>query len=1765
MKYKKVVSFILLLTILSSLIFFDFDIDYVNAGQPYTILAGNNKDSYDNLMDIYIANAKNGWTDSNLKQQYDALYEKIKYELPLDTPKTISNTYNFQGEQILNIELWLDRHIVVYGDYKFLNPRTIDFKDYTMSESGIGYYTKDGVKGEYRYQGYDRSGNRYGNFVFPPDTPVGTASKKKWIYEFWNAPYIPDKISVYNNRAIAGNKTIEQWINGFKDFEIKYGINPDGTSNSSTDLVRYMNVSSAPSLEFPGVGKMWHKSRYDGKIYYETFTLPPIGFKTPTDITSTTNVLENNLILKSNMSSITFPVKINTKILDEFCFDGIDDVIDDVTYYHRYDISTWEWDLVANTLIEKKQRFNEFGIDGGDIYNPKPPNERFMQIFDVTISRNQLESIAVDGKATIKFDSSAIAKYKNQYPENGDKTSNIARSSDTVTILIEDGGFDSNFEVSNQVSFSEQKALNKEHIMYSDTSTGDRTRYEYVITHNDTGESDFYSYNGSYVDNNSVDEFIYNFLLRYTSNMEIGDFYTFKLEQKIINTYGQEDTHIENITLNKKIDEVKIVEIDVSLPRKAFDVINYKPYDNTDLTECKDKWVLVDGQYVDYDYFFSGNYKFGKITSNNNTELSLVEIHYISTDDIPSFTKQWVTVYNTTPKVQLKLSGTTRENRKITITNTSEQANDPYLLQYYPITYTWNYIALDGTDSNRRMKDFGDSYKELLYKKEGMYRVRITGRNSLGYSDTYDLDFIITKDLEPAVELHIWNSTLTRGETFTIHHSVSSTEGDVITENILEIWHDSNNDGDYDTLLDTMNAVDFTDYTPSKLGKYKLVNKVKEGFGQETISEFITEDDKIYKTVEREFVVQNLRPMTQLEVGQALDFPMLDVFIMLDKELERDAVNYILDNKIEYINFLRGNNILPQVETWDMHTYTYTQPAYATKNTGSSYPPSTMSYSSGGYTGTLTRYKVVNNSYWHDFGYWSTRQECSTVPVYETVSVCDAGYTDLDCIFTVTIQTGTTTVCNDVSYWVSDMRLVNNYTGYYSGDIYKNVRQEYVNPFRNLSDKYVIYIADTNISELSDLEMVLSKADVKLILVGDETIKSQIAYNKFYSNNKSIELIMTDILNDIVAENPYDLEYKLLLGETFNYTFTDIDEENDPIVERKYQYVQDFNYFDNSLGKEDYTSTNYSDYYWIDTKYNVFNTVGKYELYRRIKDAPIGYESMGMYSNEPKINFIVHRKPIAKAELDWVYNPATSLYETTWVDLSYDLDHQYSREDKGIIERTIKYRKNGGEWYYKIPDNLSYGNYELEYYVKDLEGTWSEAYTLYFTLNPAPPVQIDAKAYSSVPASEDLLIYDIWSRYPYEEKLNFSIYQGSTRKTSIEEVILTASTGIENGQDINWFDVSYNIPSTLPDGDYTLKVSGIDRLNSSIRTDKDIPIKVNTPINIVSEIPNKITANRPIQIGAETTKYVNTCQVVLFKGTGYQRTINLTSTQIGDIKNWTNTFTGSYSILEGIYNAEIQATTYNGKIETKVVTFEYIRNSAPSVNIIEVLPGYIYEGDNVISRIQVNDADKEQLILDLELFKDSSLIWNNARTININASGNYDELNENIINNIEPGNYTLKATVKDGYNETGTSEINFTVNTLSIIGKVEHTIDWDNNRKNFNISKTGTEDSPRTYNVFWSGEKFILSAETTIIDPSSSVVANTVNVSILSTPYSVNLSTTDGVNWNGSLWHEDMIRWDSRNIIVRFIVNYSNGTQKVDDINIIIDNDEEYWRLHKIF
>lgn len=478
-----------------------------------------------------------------------------------------------------------------------------------------------------------------------------------------------------------------------------------------------------------------------------------------------------------------------------------------------------------------------------------------------------------------------------------------------------------------------------------------------------------------------------------------------------------------------------------------------------------------------------------------------------------------------------------------------------------------------------------------------------------------------------------------------------------------------------------------------------------------------------------------------------------------------------------------------------------------------------------------------------------------------------------------------------------------------------------------------------------------------------------------------------------------------------------------------------------------------------------------------------------------------------------------------------------------------------------------------EYTVRDIEGAWSDPFRLNFTLADVPPPQLDAKArtqlskftLNNVPASEQLRLYEIWTRYPYSHSLEVAIYNsaGTTRMTPASTVAYY--TGTKSGHDIRWNDIVYTIPATLADGNYILRISAIGQ--NGIRTNKDFPIRVNTPINLVPSLESSLLTRESTDIRASTSKYANNVTVTMFRGSSYQNNQVLTGTQSGDLKNWSKVYAVP-AIPDGNYQVRYVATTPNGNSQTVDLTVE-VFNNRPPVSGFNWSPATIWEGDAVQIRHAVDDPDNDTLQVRYQVTAPSGHVthypsstgWYNV------APANYSSLAFQLAN-VLPGQYTIQQTVSDGIAPAVTATKTFIVGELTINGQVKHTEDWDKHRKSYNQKQTGTDDSPRTYDTFWAGEAFILEANTTDTQDSSTV-AQWVKVTLLETGDSVYLSSHDGIHWTGELMKEEHIYLPDGNYRFRFEVLYSGpsntGVTKSDIRTIRISDDVyDFFLLHRI-
>ena len=1482
-----------------------------------------------------------------------ALYNQEKSSLPSlpgggipPQSKVVSGTKLY-----INYRLWKDQGVLCYGSY--LKVPKNDFKNCTQKPGhpvveNAGYYSKGGKRGEYRYHGYDVNGNKLTNLNFKPDAVVTKFNERAWIKNPWSElpeNKRPQQRSIYNEAA-TGIKiypdptvmpSVQNWIN--KSLQ-QYGGVPLLGSVVDPEIFRYLYVESAPTIQGIGQGRMWHRSVYDNSIWYQTIAVPQLKAKSNLPVVANIELLTE---LPENIQDVGAAMD-DKKIILRFKVTGIlqdEDVYDDpvkmTVYYTRYDVKDWNITFTG----------------------PEKPAQ------------------------------------------------NNAKAANTVNTG------------SNEFEYE--------------------TTYGFLRSHS----------------SESGGKITWN--LHFTATARPN----YKDGKQGLTGNAAYDLGIGIVPVPEpEIQFVKGFDIAHDIPEIAFEGVPFTAEDNSDMSRVEYRKVSIDGEEVNGDDFFSGSFTFpGEVGENGR--FAYVDCEY-KIKDYPmgsgiATSRDVIYIYPTKPIANYHISSNTwKQNHIIRAEDTSDEGNIQLILNEYPIVdYEWTF----GDDTSQiRMGTDTDKEKEFIIKKPGSYSLTLRVKNTLGrWSDPFTVDFQVLEDVAPALGVNLSGSVYTRNDKVDAwYYFVGSTDGDVIKSSSLELWYDSNNDGTLDQRLNTWNNPEaFPAYTPTKLGYYKYILKAKEDIISDTLPQYITEADKKSASYEVEFWVDNFRPLSDIYVNIPIQRPEIDVYFMLDKNLDAGKKDYILNNRVNMANWLLGKNIIPNVFIWDMRTYTYSQPASTSRSTGGSYPPKTVYYESNGYSGTLSRYDVSNDPYSRDKGHYKDKEESKTATktgsgwakIYwkcgqyggwyiddsdesnnDTVDYSDSdGYKGKlhKTSYKLVDDTGEPsggkpgdkytqrktfkatykgTVTRTVEVWVPDIVWYDDYTGYYSGTIYKDVRQPYVDQFNPTAQKYVVYISDSTISELNDLNMVMGYASTaKLFLAGTDGMKAQRSYDSFFSTiGKTIDKTADEVLQAI-AENSTAVErYYVLQNQAFTMNVGQFDLEGDPIVETGMQYVHEPGYFDNPTGIEPGSVSAYSDAVgWTSEIKNSFANTGKYTIYRRVKDRPStdpNFAGYSYYSGSTYIEIYTVRKPVALATLDWDFDPAAGVYMTTWVDHSYDPDHQYNRPDKGIVDRNIMWRRNGGQWNYGIPDRLTPGSYEVNYYVLDPEGYWSDPWVYNFTLSNEPPVQFNASlrtldnqfSLQSVPASEYLEAFNLLTRYPYDVKLEMALYNGASRVTPLKSVVFDRFAGTKTGNDIAWNNIIYQIPETLPDRAYEFRISAVgDNGKTAV---KSFTVNVSTPINLQPAMPGEAMGGTSVQVSAGTTKYAGAVRVTLFSGTAYERSQSLSVTSAGGAgKSWEGNFSIPDNIPEGNYTARFTAVAPNGAGQTKDVPFRLINLGIKNVSIA----GYWNHWRGQVDLLGERLSNEPHRFLSLECVK-----------INVETLGNPERVTVRFSPELEAMSYT---------------------------------------------------------------------------------------------------------------------------------------------------------------
>ncbi|MEA4846096.1 MAG: hypothetical protein VB106_02565 [Clostridiaceae bacterium] len=303
-----------------------------------------------------------------------------------------------------------------------------------------------------------------------------------------------------------------------------------------------------------------------------------------------------------------------------------------------------------------------------------------------------------------------------------------------------------------------------------------------------------------------------------------------------------------------------------------------------------DSWSNNPGGYI-ADYYFE--YEGANLIKDNGSDVRIwypaigtYEV-YLEVEDENGDTdwdEQEIEVKLPIPTAVITVTGILKENRKVTIS--SINSTSP---QYYPIDVTkivWTITPVSGgTEADIKYTGTlnGNVSKDLLFKKAGTYRIRLTVYNTYGRSASAEQTITIVPDLPPVAKITLptpagvpyktyrdpGNSNYATAQIFNESYSP---DGDTINKAVVLYCYDSDNDGDCkdeqwyyskdgDTWISTgmtyANTVSFfniynistsnvSQFTlkSKEVGRYHFAIRVMETIlASETIPEFITESD----------------------------------------------------------------------------------------------------------------------------------------------------------------------------------------------------------------------------------------------------------------------------------------------------------------------------------------------------------------------------------------------------------------------------------------------------------------------------------------------------------------------------------------------------------------------------------------------------------------------------------------------------------------------------------------------------------------------------------------------------------------------------------------------------------------------------------------------------------------------------------------------------------------------------------------------------------
>lgn len=364
---------------------------------------------------------------------------------------------------------------------------------------------------------------------------------------------------------------------------------------------------------------------------------------------------------------------------------------------------------------------------------------------------------------------------------------------------------------------------------------------------------------------------------------------------------------------------------------------------------------------------------------------------------------------------------------------------------------------------------------------------------------------------------------------------------------------------------------------------------------------------------------------------------------------------------------------------------------------------------------------------------------------------------------------------------------------------------------------------------------------------------------------------------------------------------------------------------------------------------------------------------------------------------------------------------------------------------------------------------------------------------------------------------------------------------------------------------YTVTVR--DAMNCIRTAFVDVTVRNRPPAVTISSTPNPASFGSPVTVTVIPSDPDGDPQrlTVTWQPMGADRnTPGTIQTIVNNLSrsNGQSYIFGKTSLPAGWYKVTATTTDPSGVRANAIHWIQVLPNGNPVIVITPNQASY-QEGEPAAVEILVVDPDDDRMTVTVYQQDMGQLGRDPGENVQV-FSGADIPSGSILTHTIEamiphPVRLTVRAVDVHG----AATEESILLNTVPrpIAGRVLHTDQWEENRQRYNAwareTGLGTE---RPYSLFFRGERFVLSAET-----SRYLASEYVSVTIEEHPHLVaSLTTTNGYEWSGSVWHEDVFDWEPQTLTFVFANQYIDGTITTDRVTVAIDR-EEYYRLRRLY